>query len=795
MSESTHESKPPGRGISRWWLLSLMPLCWLLSLIFHGGLLAWLTWFVPGGAITPRAHRAEDTAGGARIREVMNQVRERQADLLKERVRELQDIQAQLAALGTNKLAEYRTFAGQFAAAAPSKAVQAQAEAAKAQAEVRAAQVEAQQAVARVEQANDTNSFAGAATAQKKVMEGQARLDELQEVALQTVMMGGAAIASAAQAQADANSLQSKADMAQVNAAQARESALEARHQARRKQTAVDQADQQIQRDAVNVDTARANAETAEARAAQARKEADEARAAAAQAKTDAEKPGLASKEHKTAISKLAGAQGKASRAVAKVAQVETTAGKLKIAVSQAQAKVEQTKVKAAQAKADAGATVTRVASAGAAMVQAQAQARQLQDEAGQAQARAQQALAAAMQAPGGMTGGAPLQEAPAPMTAPAVTGDVNGMNLADLYQAAVATETTLTETYRNIRAMELSLIRQIPLAQALKLTDVAKALRPDLTSLLGSDVTSGDGVAGARQAVQTAANEVNSMLSLGNSMLTIARGQDGVSGPQGATVTMASFSERASQALLMERLAAEDPNARAKDLSGAMRNGPGGAGGAGVAAALAGGQREIIPVRPPKISPEVAKRALPTRKIMSGGLPGEWMFVDSWYIVGPWDNRGRVNIDKKFPPETVVDLDASYVGKDSRPIRWEFVQTPTPEVAPSFPNFNRRGDLSRNTEYYEARKLDYIIYYACTALYFDQDQDLWIAVGSDDFSKIWIDDQLVWASGKEHKPWLIDEGYRKVHFRKGVNRILYRVENGQYGTAFSLAICLKPGT
>jgi hypothetical protein len=73
-----------------------------------------------------------------------------------------------------------------------------------------------------------------------------------------------------------------------------------------------------------------------------------------------------------------------------------------------------------------------------------------------------------------------------------------------------------------------------------------------------------------------------------------------------------------------------------------------------------------------------------------------------------------------------------------------------------------------------------------------EQDADLWVAVGSDDYSKIWLNDQLIWASGKNSKAWRIDEGLRKVHFQKGYNRILYRIENSNDITEFSFVICLK---
>jgi hypothetical protein len=184
---------------------------------------------------------------------------------------------------------------------------------------------------------------------------------------------------------------------------------------------------------------------------------------------------------------------------------------------------------------------------------------------------------------------------------------------------------------------------------------------------------------------------------------------------------------------------------------------------------------------------------ASPGRSIAANGSSPDWVFVDSWYILGPFDNRGRANIDRQFPPETVVDLNAVYPGKNAVPIHWEFYQSGSPNIMPPLDAYNavqKRPGLDAKSNY--MNNIQYIIYYAYTELRFEQDCDLWLAIGSDDFSKIWINDQLIWTSGKKVKAWRIDEGMRKVHFNKGVNRVLYRVENANDRTEFSLVLCLR---
>jgi hypothetical protein len=159
-------------------------------------------------------------------------------------------------------------------------------------------------------------------------------------------------------------------------------------------------------------------------------------------------------------------------------------------------------------------------------------------------------------------------------------------------------------------------------------------------------------------------------------------------------------------------------------------------------------------------------------RKVLEGGEPVEWMFVDTWYVIGPFPNPSRANIDRQFPPETIIDLNASYVGKDGREVQWEFHQTGSVVVRPT------------NEE-------EYGIWYYYTELYFDRPMDLWIATGSDDRGDIWLNDLPIWVSSDKLKGWRVDEGFRKVAFRQGVNRILYRLENGWIGTGLSFGIYL----
>lgn len=182
-------------------------------------------------------------------------------------------------------------------------------------------------------------------------------------------------------------------------------------------------------------------------------------------------------------------------------------------------------------------------------------------------------------------------------------------------------------------------------------------------------------------------------------------------------------------------------------------------------------GQAIRVPGLPPM--EQLAAESTFGRTVASGLANKDWMYVDTWYLIGPFPNPNRANINRQFPPDQQIDLDAVYIGKDNRKVRWQFYQSPRPNVTPP------------DDEQYQ-------IYYAYTELYFDSPRDLWVFVGSDDQSRMYVNDVCYWKSSDILKGWKPDEGKRKIHFKKGVNRILFRVENGWNSTAFSMILQIK---
>lgn len=131
------------------------------------------------------------------------------------------------------------------------------------------------------------------------------------------------------------------------------------------------------------------------------------------------------------------------------------------------------------------------------------------------------------------------------------------------------------------------------------------------------------------------------------------------------------------------------------------------------------------------------------------------------WWVIFPFDNINETGFDTVYPPETEVDLDKEYIGKDGRKIGWY--------------KTDRRGEnvFSNVPE-------DDVTGYALTYLESDRDQNYLLSLGSDDTIKIWVNDELVFSK-YVHRPLRRADDVIQLPVSKGGNKILVKVTNG-YG-------------
>lgn len=378
----------------------------------------------------------------------------------------------------------------------------------------------------------------------------------------------------------------------------------------------------------------------------------------------------------------------------------------------------------------------------------------------------------------------------------PAPQGQV-GMDIVDLYDEAVAHLQTVCDDYQRIKAIQLARQRDIPYAEALEnVSSVMPVLREINKDLLRKAIRDPKDIQVHKAEVEEVKKEIEMMIDLVAKLLkeieTIkaeltqdesARDlklEEIVQKPDfdpKAVAPPPKSVERVDANADLAEVAKEDEAHPAKDLTPIMHR----------LLDIKDLTKETEDGEPPvdlfKSTDDTGVLAAITdpkvnktygRKIREDGTPAEWMFVDTWYTIGPFDNANRRNLHRKFPPETVVDLDATYVGKGDKEIHWQWVQAHAPMVTPADP-------------------AEYAIYYAYTEVWCERPMDLWVAVGSDDKANVWLNGMPIWISGDQLKGWQVNEGFRKVTFSAGRNVFLYRVENGWLNIGFSLGIRVAP--
>jgi hypothetical protein len=173
--------------------------------------------------------------------------------------------------------------------------------------------------------------------------------------------------------------------------------------------------------------------------------------------------------------------------------------------------------------------------------------------------------------------------------------------------------------------------------------------------------------------------------------------------------------------------------------------------------------------------------------RMLGAGAPyASRVFLDTWYVIGPFEGQGGASQQAVYPPERGIDLDAVYYGKSQLPVRWTWQQDAGYPTVPQ-------------------PRAENAVYYAYTEVQAERDMDVWVWIGADDDSKMWFNDSVVWISSQSgDKTWYrqaftsmssgiaarnLSEGQRKLHFHKGRNTILFKLYNGIELMFFSVVL------
>lgn len=175
-------------------------------------------------------------------------------------------------------------------------------------------------------------------------------------------------------------------------------------------------------------------------------------------------------------------------------------------------------------------------------------------------------------------------------------------------------------------------------------------------------------------------------------------------------------------------------------------------------------------------------------RLLGAGGGLANRVYVNSWYLIGPFAGKHGTGMfeNDSHPPEQAVVLDAAYRGKDGRFLTWRYVKAAAYPLIPPDPQEDS-------------------VYYGYTEVMMDTERELAVWIGADDDAQVWINDQLVWKGGNVNKRWFfqeiydtgvdyssaynLNEGKVLVRFRRGRNKLFFKLSNGPTRTFFSMVL------
>jgi putative membrane-bound dehydrogenase-like protein len=147
---------------------------------------------------------------------------------------------------------------------------------------------------------------------------------------------------------------------------------------------------------------------------------------------------------------------------------------------------------------------------------------------------------------------------------------------------------------------------------------------------------------------------------------------------------------------------------------------------------------------------------------------------MDFWHVAGPFDNgEGDTGLDKVFPPEKSIDQKATYDGKSGK-VTWRTVK----------PDGQGYVDLQA----FFAGNSNNIVSYLYRDVESPTDQEATVLMGTDDCSKLWVNSELVHIN-RQHRAAAPEQDTVKVKLKKGTNRILLKITNGDGAHGFYLTL------
>jgi len=159
--------------------------------------------------------------------------------------------------------------------------------------------------------------------------------------------------------------------------------------------------------------------------------------------------------------------------------------------------------------------------------------------------------------------------------------------------------------------------------------------------------------------------------------------------------------------------------------------------------------------------------------------------FLNTWKVIGPFDNKDKKGYPIAYPPEQELNLSAEYDGQLGK-VKWASVATKDDygvvDIAKEFEN--HKGSLM----------------YASTTYMSAQDQNVEFRLGTPNAWKLWVNGELVFEREEYHRSTKMDQYKIPVLLKSGPNTILLKVCQNEQDDSwaqryqFQLRVCDSTG-
>jgi len=151
--------------------------------------------------------------------------------------------------------------------------------------------------------------------------------------------------------------------------------------------------------------------------------------------------------------------------------------------------------------------------------------------------------------------------------------------------------------------------------------------------------------------------------------------------------------------------------------------------------------------------------------------VPAERRFITEWLLAGPFDAPDMDYLSVAYPPEKKIALDERYRGKGGAEVAWKKVGALA------------NGSLNLNDLFQPNER---VLIYGLAYVHSPDDRTTHILLGSDDGVRLWLNDELV-HSNPAYRGHYPDQDKVKINLRKGWNKVLIKVLQGDGGWGFYL--------